>query len=88
MSDEQPSGGSQPDDFDLDIRVKIVTRQVERFVVDETETCETCGSCTSECDLQGQRLFEDRIHLEIDQVGSDGVTRRIAGKQVIRRVEP
>ncbi|MGW2870772.1 hypothetical protein [Kitasatospora sp. NPDC001225] len=113
------------DQFDLDIRVKVVTKAVDRFTRklpdgtdscastcgdectnscastcesgctdNETETCETCGSCTSECDAGATgagcgevRLFEDHYILEVSQVRGDGITRRAAGEQVIRRVE-
>ncbi|MGW1374508.1 hypothetical protein ACWD6P_09585 [Streptomyces sp. NPDC002446] len=125
MEDEQAHVVYNDDDdqFDLDIRVKMTTREVDHFVIEdthscastcgdectnscastcagscpvfeardeardeargETETCQTCGSCTSECD---RRLYEDHYVLEVSQVRSDGVTRKVAGEHVIRRV--
>ncbi|CAM5483967.1 hypothetical protein [Streptomyces avidinii] len=115
MEDEQAHVVYSDDQFDLDIRVKMTTREVDKFVIedshscastcgdectnscastcagscpvldarDETETCETCGSCTSECD---RSLYEDHYVLEVSQVRADGVTRKVAGEHVIRRV--
>ncbi|WP_046776905.1 hypothetical protein [Streptomyces yangpuensis] len=115
MNDEQAYVTYNGDQFDLDIRVKMTTREVDRFVVQdthscastcgdectnscastcagscpalearsETETCETCGSCTSEC---ARSLYEDHYVLEVSQVRADGVTRKVAGEHVIRRV--
>ncbi|WP_225840117.1 hypothetical protein [Streptomyces sp. NK08204] len=116
MEDAQAHAAFSDDQFDLDIRVKVTTRAVDRFVREdtdscastcgdectnscastceggcterdtpnETETCQTCGSCTSECDTL---LYEDHYHLEVSQVRADGVTRKVAGEKVIRRVE-
>ncbi|MET9611992.1 hypothetical protein [Kitasatospora indigofera] len=57
----------------------------------EGDTEATCGSCTSECDTLGGgcavQFFEDHYVLEVSQVRADGITRRVAGEQVIRRVE-
>lgn len=106
-------------DFDLDIRLKVSSREVDVFSPaadtdscastcgDEctnscastceggcTDTCETCGSCTSECaggetggGCREFQLFEDLVELEINQIRADGVARRVAHQQVLRRVE-
>jgi hypothetical protein len=39
------------DDFDLDIRVKVATRRVDKFVLADTDSCaSTCGDeCTNSC---------------------------------------
>jgi hypothetical protein len=39
------------DDFDLDIRVKVLTRAVDRFAAGDTDSCaSTCGDeCTNSC---------------------------------------
>ncbi|GAB7184638.1 hypothetical protein ATKI12_4469 [Kitasatospora sp. Ki12] len=124
MNDRHVHTGISDDQFDLDIRVKVVTKAVDSFATKrgdtdscastcgdectnscastcgeecatisvpvaagETETCATCGSCTSECDTVPVKFYEDHYLLEISQVHADGVVRRVAGDQVIRRVE-
>ncbi|WP_030267164.1 hypothetical protein [Streptomyces sp. NRRL B-24484] len=126
MNDRQVDATISDDQFDLDIRVKVVTKAVDRFSADagetascastcgdectnscastcgeectvvslpaadaagETETCSTCGSCTSECDTVPVRFYEDHYVLEVSQVRADGITRRVAGEHVVRRVE-
>ncbi|MEV7180664.1 hypothetical protein [Kitasatospora sp. NPDC093679] len=126
MNDRQVNARIGEDQFDLDIRVRVVTTAVDQFTPEagetascastcgdectnscastcgeectvvslpaadaagETETCSTCGSCTSECDTVPVQFFEDHYVLEVSQVRADGITRRVAGEHVIRRVE-
>jgi hypothetical protein len=52
MAVERPGEPTVPDDeFDLDIRVKVASRQVAKFVLADTDSCaSTCGEeCTNSC---------------------------------------
>ena len=80
-------------DFDLDIQIRISAVQVDQFEDGETETCSTCGSCTSECDggetLGGCEvvLFEDRLELVVTRVSADGSSQKVEKSDVLRRIE-